>query len=83
VVSGDSPIAVRSRNLKTKRQPTVKPQKFQAGQTVKLVPSSYIRNAHGEFKILAVLPEEHGMRQYRIKSNADGVVRVVMESEIG
>jgi hypothetical protein len=56
--------------------------KFQAGQMVKLIPSPYIRNSQGEFEILRVLPEEHGMHQYRIKSTADGVVRVVMESEI-
>jgi hypothetical protein len=49
---------------------------------VKLIPSPYIRNAHGEFEILRVLPEEHGMHQYRIKSIADGGLRVVMESEI-
>jgi hypothetical protein len=60
----------------------VKPHKFETGQTVQLIPSSYIRNAQGDFKIVSVLPEEHGMRQYRIKSSADGVVRVVMESEI-
>jgi len=60
----------------------VKPHKFETGETVKLIPSSYIRNAQGDFKILSVLPEEHGMHQYRVRSNADGVVRVVMESEI-
>ncbi len=49
---------------------------------VKLIPSPYIRNSQGEFEILRVLPEEHGMHQYRIKSATDGVVRVVMESEI-
>ena len=54
--------------------------KFQAGQMVKLIPSPYIRNSQGEFEILRVLPEEHGMHQYRIKSTTDGVVRVVMES---
>jgi hypothetical protein len=57
-------------------------QKFETGQTVKLIPSPYIRNHQGEFEILRVLPEEHGMYQYRIKSITDGVVRVVMESEI-
>ena len=56
--------------------------KFNLGQRVKLNPSPYIRNAHGEFEIERVLPEEHGMHQYRIKSITSGVVRVVMESEI-
>jgi hypothetical protein len=63
------------------RQPVIA-HKFQAGQMVKLIPSPYIRNSQGEFEILRVLPEEHGMHQYRIKSTTDGVVRVVMESEI-
>jgi hypothetical protein len=61
---------------------TMTEHKFNLGQRVKLIPSAYIRNAHGEFEILRVLPEEHGMYQYRIKSITDGVVRVVMESEI-
>ena len=64
------------------RQPNVIVHKFQAGQMVKLIPSPYIRNSQGEFEILRVLPEEHGMHQYRIKSTTDGVVRVVLESEI-
>jgi hypothetical protein len=56
--------------------------KFNPGETVKLVPSSYIRNSQGDFDILCVLPEEHGMHQYRVKSIIDGIVCVVMESEI-
>jgi hypothetical protein len=56
--------------------------KFNPGERVKLIPSSYIRNLQEDFEILRVLPEEHGMHQYRIKSTIDGVVRVVMESEI-
>ncbi len=56
--------------------------KFQIGQTVRVVPSQYISNARGDFKIVCVLPEEHGMRQYRVKSISDGHLRVVMESEI-
>jgi hypothetical protein len=56
--------------------------KFQAGQTVTVIASPYISNARGDFNIVCVLPEEHGMHQYRIKSIADGHLRVVMESEI-
>lgn len=56
--------------------------KFNPGQRVKLIPSPYIRNSHGDFEILRVLPEERGMNQYRVKSITDGVVRVVMETEI-
>jgi hypothetical protein len=56
--------------------------KFNPGDRVKLIPSPYIRNSQGEFEILRVLPVEHGMHQYRVKSITDGVVRVVMEAEI-
>ena len=58
------------------------PYKFKAGQTVKLNPSLYLRNARGDFEIVRAMPEEHGVRQYRVKSVSDGVVRVVTESEI-
>lgn len=56
--------------------------KFNPGDRVKLIPSPYIRNSQGEFEILRVLPMEHGMHQYRVKSIVDGVMRVVMEAEI-
>jgi hypothetical protein len=64
------------------RHPSVITHKFNPGQTVKLIPSAYIRDSQGDFEILRVLPEEHGMHQYHIKSATDGIVRVVMESEI-
>jgi hypothetical protein len=56
--------------------------KFQAGQTVKVVPNPYIPSAGEDFNIVCVLPEEHGMHQYRIRSITDGHLHVVMESEI-
>ncbi len=56
--------------------------KFKAGQTVQLVPSGYITNARGSFTIVCVLPEEHGICQYRIKSVTDGHERVVTENEL-
>jgi hypothetical protein len=57
-------------------------QKFDVGQTVRIVPSPYIQNAKGKFNILSVLPDEHGMHQYQIKSTADERVHIVMEIEI-
>ena len=56
--------------------------KFQAGQTVTVIPSPYILNAQGVFNIEFVLPEEYGMHQYRIRSITDGHLHLVMESEI-
>jgi hypothetical protein len=60
----------------------VTPHKFNPGQTVKLIASLYLPNSHGDFEVLRVLSEEHGMHQYQVKSATDGVVSVVMETEI-
>jgi hypothetical protein len=56
--------------------------KYKAGQTVRIIPSGYITNARGSFTIVCVLPEEHGVYHYRIKSTVDGHERVVMETEV-
>jgi len=56
--------------------------KFKPGQTVRIIPSGYITNARGNFIIVCVLPEEHGVYHYRIKSTVDGHERVVMETEV-
>lgn len=56
--------------------------KFKAGQTVRVVPSRYMSEARGSFKIVRLLPTEHGVNQYRIKSTTDGHERVVTESEV-
>ena len=56
--------------------------KYKAGQTVQLVPSGYITNARGSFTIVSLLPEEHGICHYRIRSTTDGHERVVTESEV-
>ena len=56
--------------------------KYKAGQTVQLVPSGYIVNARGSFTIVCLLPEEHGICHYRIRSVTDGHERVVTESEV-
>jgi hypothetical protein len=37
----------------------------------------------GSFKIVRLLPEDRGIRHYRIKSVMDGHERVVTEGEIG
>ena len=56
--------------------------KFKAGQTVRLIPSGYIAHAGGSFVVVCVLPEEHGVYHYRIKSSIDGHERVVTETEV-
>jgi len=56
--------------------------KFTTDDTVSLIPSHYISGKLGKFKVVRLLPMEHGMRGYRVQSLADGHLRVVMESEI-
>lgn len=57
--------------------------KFKVGQSVVLLRN---REAHlkplGTFEIVRIMPTEHGNRQYRIRSTADGHERVVMEDEL-
>jgi FAD synthase len=36
----------------------------------------------GAFEIVRLLPEEHGIHQYRLKSMQDGRERVAMEEEL-
>ena len=55
--------------------------KFTAGQAVRIVPGP-VAAARGSFKVVRVLPTEHGVNQYRIKSDSDGHERVVTEIEI-
>ena len=56
--------------------------KYKVGQTVQIVPGGYLANARGTFTIVCVLPEEHGVYHYRIRSTIDGHERVVTENEV-
>jgi hypothetical protein len=56
-------------------------QKFEVGQTVKLVPALPARySPSGEYEILRRIPEENGETCYRVKSQQDPRARVVRES---
>lgn len=57
--------------------------RFRAGQTVTVMPSRGQPVPKGSFKIVRLLPEDRGIRHYRIKSVMDGHERVVTEGEIG
>ena len=57
--------------------------KFKAGQQVTFTPSQYRLNGQATFKVVLVLPAEHGINQYRLKSTLDGRERVAMEHELG
>ena len=56
--------------------------KFRVGQTVTLVPNRYGANRLGSFKVTFLLPQEHGINQYRLKAASDGHERVATESEL-
>lgn len=56
--------------------------KFRVGQTVMLAPNRYGGNRLSGFKVVSLLPQEHGVNQYRLKSTADGHERVATENEL-
>jgi hypothetical protein len=45
--------------------------KFKTGQTVMVTTRRYEATPRGSFSVVRALPTEHGIRQYRIKSNAE------------
>jgi hypothetical protein len=57
-------------------------QKYRVDQRVALVGPGPRPTALGQFKVVRILPVEHGIRQYRIQSVKDGHERVVIESEL-
>jgi hypothetical protein len=56
--------------------------KFKPGQTVTLTPSRYGSNRQAQFQVVRLLPAEHGIHHYRLKSVADGHERVAAENEL-
>ena len=57
-------------------------QKFTTGQTVTIATRRYEKTPSGSFSVVRALPTEHGLTQYRIKSNAGGHERVVSEADL-
>jgi hypothetical protein len=56
--------------------------KFMIGQTVMIATRRYENRPTGSFSVVRALPSEHGIKQYRIKSNTDGHERVVSEAKL-
>jgi len=56
--------------------------RFQSGQTVRLVRNLSRAAAEGEFKIVRALPDDGSETQYRIKSVREPHDRVVKESDL-
>lgn len=56
--------------------------KFKLRQLVTLAPAGSGTGRNVKFEVVRLLPEEHGINHYRIKSLLDGHERVVTESEL-
>jgi hypothetical protein len=56
--------------------------KFEVGQTVDLIPSSFRSAANGSYEIVSVRPAEDGTTRYRIKSKSEPHERVVAEGDL-
>lgn len=56
--------------------------KFKAGQAVTVAARRFEASRGGRFHIVRILPTEHGIKQYRVKSDVDGHERVVSEAEL-
>lgn len=59
------------------------PYKFKLGQSVELVTGDIRPKPLGRFEIVRLMPIEHGIRQYRIRSMLDGHERMAVETELG
>jgi hypothetical protein len=60
----------------------LRPHRFETGATVLLTVRRYEDSPEGSFTIVRVMPTEHGVKQYRIRSNVDGHERIVSEAEL-
>jgi hypothetical protein len=56
--------------------------KFKLGQSVELVAGETRLKPLGRFEIVRLMPSEHGLRQYRIRSLLDGHERMAVETEL-
>ncbi|MDQ0317536.1 hypothetical protein [Amorphus orientalis] len=55
---------------------------YKVGQTVSVSARHLLHGNSGDYTILALMPEEHGDYQYRVKSGSSPQQRVIRESEI-
>jgi hypothetical protein len=56
--------------------------KFKVGQTVRLSTAVMDRSFAGLYKVVALMPEERGDRQYRVQATGSPQQRVVWESQL-
>lgn len=68
--------------LSTGRVVHVELAHIQARQTVELVGPNIRLKPLGRFEVVRLMPTEHGLRQYRIRSLGDGRERMALEAEL-
>jgi hypothetical protein len=56
--------------------------KFRIGQRVRLSAPAINRGVAGIYSVVALLPEERGDRQYRVRHTVSAQQRVVWESQL-
>lgn len=56
--------------------------RFKVGQRVRLSAAASTRGMAGIYKVLALMPEERGDKQYRVQSSEGAQQRVVWESQL-
>ena len=56
--------------------------KFKVNQSVEFLGSYSRPKPLGQFRVVRVMPTEHGILQYRVKSLTDGHERIVTESDL-
>ena len=59
--------------------------RYRIGQTVRFVGVTQLgrpRMPTGDFRVVGLLPEYQGSKQYRLESTSDGHHRVAVETEI-
>ncbi len=61
---------------------TMHQHKYHVGERVSFVGRARVSAAHGEYKIMRLLPAESGEFLYRIKSNFEPNERVVAEDKL-
>jgi hypothetical protein len=56
--------------------------RFKLGQSVEFVAGPHRLSPLGRFEVVRLMPSEHGLRQYRIRSLVDGHERMAVETEL-
>jgi hypothetical protein len=77
----ESAARPRSLSLRQRGYRIVQGHKFKVGQSVRLSAPAITRVA-GTYRVVALLPEERGDYQYRIRSTNGPQQRVALESQL-